>query len=124
MERWEAIYKLFTLDSKGDGRYRCLVCQYKLKTERGIYRHIEIGHNTQINELRNEAIGKETKTKTKIKKTSKAKKADYSERIERYLDCPHCCVSISDDEHAVNIFEDVVIECPHCGKEIKLGRCI
>ena len=121
MERSEAIFKLFDYYPETD-RYSCRICRKLYKTERGIYRHIEISHNTEINELRNEAIRKETKTKTK--KTTKAKKADYSEHIERNLICPHCGGMISDEEHPVGIFDDSVIRCPHCGKEIKIGRCI
>ena len=53
-----------------------------------------------------------------------SKKRDYSEHIERYLDCPYCGGMISDELHIVAIFEDQIIDCPHCGKEIQLGKCI
>lgn len=124
MNRWEAINKLYTFRPEiGEGsRYICAVCSHKLKSDRGMYRHIDICHNTEINKLRNEAIGKEKKTKSK--KTTKAKRANWSQHIERYLDCPYCSGRISDEEHPVGIYEDSIIECPHCGKEIKLGRCI
>jgi DNA-directed RNA polymerase subunit RPC12/RpoP len=51
------------------------------------------------------------------------KTIDYSEHIERYIDCPYCQRFISDQQHAVVFFIDTIITCPHCNKEIKINKC-
>ena len=49
------------------------------------------------------------------------KHAQYSEFVERYLDCPYCGVLISDYENITEgdtIEADQAIKCPRCGKSI------
>ena len=60
----------------------------------------------------------------KRKRIEKTKRVNWSEHIERYLNCPHCSRFISDSSFPINIFEGQSIVCPYCGKEIQLGECI
>lgn len=55
---------------------------------------------------------------------NKPKKVDYSEHIERYLDCPYCGTLITEYQNINCLFDDMLINCPHCQNDIQLGKCI
>ncbi len=55
MDRWEAIYKLFTYYPDVD-RYKCEVCGKLYKSERRCFWHIDNSHNAEVLKEREKAI--------------------------------------------------------------------
>ena len=55
MERWEAILKLYSYHPEVN-RYRCDTCNKLYKSDRGVYKHADEHHNTEINSLRDKVI--------------------------------------------------------------------
>ncbi len=54
----------------------------------------------------------------------KSKKTNFSEYVERCLDCPHCGFRICDDSDSPVIFENTTIKCPSCDKVIRVGHLV